>query len=188
MLLVEDDDSFARAVIAPSLPPSWPVYFAYNVQQAVRLIQDLPRIDAALIDYGLPGGNGIDVLDAFRRRYPDAPAALLTAWLQADLARLCCERNATYLVKEDTASVVKVFASKLRVVERPADRLAELAVQRGLSAREVQILALAITGHERAAIAAHLALSENTVKSYVRSILEKTFARSLRALARRLAP
>ncbi|WP_433295568.1 helix-turn-helix transcriptional regulator [Actinoplanes sp. CA-030573] len=68
--------------------------------------------------------------------------------------------------------------------ERPVDRVARGSYPAGLTAREVEVLALISTGLGNREIARRLFITENTAANHVRSILSKTGARNRTQAAR----
>ncbi len=65
-----------------------------------------------------------------------------------------------------------------------ARAVAQLAEERALSAREVQLLSYALADDPRACVRRRLGVEENTLKSQIRSLLHKCGARNLDALAK----
>lgn len=78
ILLVEDDRMLSDAVAAALRQDSWHVDAAYDAGSAQIALVD-HAYAALLLDLGLPGGSGIDVLRALRGRYDPTPALVITA-------------------------------------------------------------------------------------------------------------
>ena len=80
LLLAEDDPQIARALIRAfergQILTEW---FADGSQADAALSAPAIRFDAAVIDIGLPGRDGIDVLRRLRARGDPLPVLLLTA-------------------------------------------------------------------------------------------------------------
>jgi two-component system OmpR family response regulator len=78
ILLVEDDRMLSEAVSSALRQDSWHVDAAYDARSAQIALVD-HAYAALLLDLGLPGGSGIDVLRALRGRYDATPALVITA-------------------------------------------------------------------------------------------------------------
>ena len=80
LLLAEDDPQIARALIRAfergRIVTEW---FANGSQADAALAAPGARFDAAVLDIGLPGRDGIDVLRRIRERGDPLPVLLLTA-------------------------------------------------------------------------------------------------------------
>jgi two-component system response regulator FixJ len=86
-ILVIDDDPAVRNSLKFSLEiDGFPVR-AYS--NAAELLNDreLPGSGCLVIDYKLPGANGLDLLDELRRRHVDLPAILITTKPSASVRR-----------------------------------------------------------------------------------------------------
>jgi len=78
ILLVEDDRMLSDAVASALRQDSWHVDVSYDAKSAQIALVD-HAYAALLLDLGLPGGSGIDVLRALRGRYDATPALVITA-------------------------------------------------------------------------------------------------------------
>ena len=143
----------------------------------------------AVIDVGLPDGDGMDLLDAFRLRWWSAPALVLTGRFEPALVNRAQRTGAEYSVKPLEFDSLDSFASRL-VAPRDATEVrrecAAFAKRYGFTPSEGRILALAGDGVARDDIPVRLGLSENTVKSQVRSLLHKSGDFELADLVRRV--
>ena len=78
ILLVEDDRMLSDAVASALRQDAWHVDVAHDARAAQIALVD-HAYAALLLDLGLPGGSGIDVLRALRGRYDATPALVITA-------------------------------------------------------------------------------------------------------------
>ncbi|HEX4048433.1 MAG TPA: response regulator [Elusimicrobiota bacterium] len=77
-ILVVDDDEESRRALAAVLSPACRIVEASNGREALGLLRDeKPRL--MLLDLGLPGMGGLEVLARVRRIAPDIPVVMLTA-------------------------------------------------------------------------------------------------------------
>jgi two-component system response regulator AdeR len=78
ILIVEDEREIADLLAAYVERAGFEVSRATNVQDAIRDHAQI-RPDLVLLDIGLPGGDGLDVLTTIRRRF-DTPVIMVTAF------------------------------------------------------------------------------------------------------------
>ena len=148
-------------------------------------------LDAVLLDIALPGRDGMDVLQALKKSWPQLPVLMLSTYPEKQYAVRCIKLGAAgYLNKsahpdEMIAAVRKVASGGLYVSAVAAESLASAmgatAARGGLDAlshREHQVFRLLTAGKSVSEIGAQLALASNTVSTYRLRILEKTGAKN----------
>lgn len=161
----------------------------------------------ALVDLGLPDGNGIELIGWLRARDPDLPILVISAWSTEEMILDALRAGATgYLLKErDDEEIAMLLRTALkggapidpfiaRRILAATDLAGARAPQSGaaslppggaaLSAREVQILELVAQGLSNQEIAEHTSLSRWTVASHVKSIYAKFAVHSRTAAVR----
>jgi DNA-binding NarL/FixJ family response regulator len=199
VLIVDDDEAFARIVVAPPFARRWNLEFAFNVPQAHESLDHLTDLKMAIVDLDLPGGQslapsmpggyGFDVASRVRQMAPQVWVVILTGHLMPHLVNQAQRMGAEFLHKENCLENLSALAERLMSRGRPSDaRAAEfldyLQWRFSLSPRQVEIASLAIRGLENSEIAQQLGITCNTLKRHVRLLLSKCGAPSLRALAR----
>ena len=155
--------------------------------QAVQALQGEQGLDVVLLDIAMPGGDGLDVLQALRKQWPSLPVLMLSTYPEKQYAVRCIKLGAAgYLNKsadpdDMVAAVRKVGAGGIYVTPATAEALASAVGGAGaktgpeaLSHREHQVFRLLISGHSVSEIGAQLQLASNTVSTYRARILEKT--------------
>ena len=130
------------------------------------------RPDVALLDLNMPEVGGIEACAAIRRSNPDTEVMILTVSEQEpDLYASLRVGAAGYLLKDiapgEHVHVHNVAADARAEPEPSTDPLADL------SDREREVLALLAEGLRNREIAERLVISEATVKTHVRHVLEK---------------
>lgn len=164
---------------------------ATNGVQAVDAYRRL-RPDVTLMDIQMPEMNGIDATLAIRKEFPDARIVVLTTYEGDVLAQRAIDAGAAgYLLKsmlrkELLATIRNVHEGRRSIPPAVANGIAEHWHGGALSKREIDVLQLAAGGQSNKRIGMHLAISEETVKVHMKSILAKLNA-SDRTHAVRLA-
>jgi DNA-binding NarL/FixJ family response regulator len=139
--------------------------------------------DVTLMDLRLPDMNGIAAMAAIRAEFPDAQIIILTTFEgDVEIQRALAGGARAYLIKStpliEFLDVIRKVAQGRTYLPGPVARnLAEHVGGDVLSDREMQILKQVANGSRNREIGARLAISEDTVKSHLRHILEKLGAK-----------
>ncbi|GAA3214783.1 response regulator [Dactylosporangium siamense] len=146
---------------------------------------DAARPDVVLLDMVMPGLDGMGVLHALQDRDERPSVVVLTSFPADDLVMDAVRAGATsYLPKtaavDRVVEAVRAAATGGSVLDPGAAAVLVRSVRDGgssplarLSTRERDVLAALTRGRSNREIARALSLSEQTVKSYVSSILTK---------------
>jgi DNA-binding NarL/FixJ family response regulator len=191
--LVEDDGSTReglRLLIHGS--PGFRCTGAFeSVEEALpALARDAP--DVILMDINLPGMSGREGVRIIKDRWPAIEVLMLSVYgEQESVFESICNGASGYLLKktpparlleaiqearEGGSPMSPEIARKVVVLFRKTPR--PEPEERGLTPRELQLLALLAEGHGYAQAADLLGVSENTVRNYIRSIYEKLHVHS----------
>ena len=137
------------------------------------------RPDVTIMDLRLPDINGIDAISLIREFSPNARIIVLTTYLGDVLANRALRAGAhAFLLKAtlrtDLLDTIRaVNRGQKRVPVEVASEMAEYSADDGLTPREIEVLEQVAAGNSNKAIADRLEISEDTVKSHIRSILNK---------------
>ena len=147
------------------------------------------RPDVLLVDLGLPDGSGIDVIRGALRQHAGLPIMVITVFGNEKRVVGAIQAGATgYLLKDDQTNEIGAAIEQLlqggspispaiaRHLIRhfqPAPSTPASTPREALTAREQEVLALAMKGFSYAEIAELLSLSPNTIASYTKHIYEK---------------
>jgi len=182
VLIVEDDPSVARAV-ARLVPDEDHVVVVSSLAEARGALATGTTFRAAVVDVGLPDGNGLDVVRKLRESGSSIPVLVLTAQLNRTLVNDVHELEAEFVCKPEFAGNLRSFferlsdaQERLRVDEESLEAVIE---DLALTRRECDIVRLSMSGVPRGRLAEVMGISENTLKKQVRSLLEKTHQSSL---------
>ena len=171
-VIIADDHRLMRegtAALLAADPRIEVVGLASDGREAVELAARLEP-DVALLDVGMPDVGGIEACAAIRARLPSVKVLMLTVSEDALDVRAALRVGAAgYLLKDmpPRELVEAVLGSEPIVMastEAPEDEL---------SVREREVLELIGQGLRNREIAERLVVSEATVKTHVRHVLEK---------------
>lgn len=184
-ILVVDDHPVVRHGLVSILrwePDMELVGAAADGLEAVRLILE-HRPDVVLLDLRLPNLSGIEVMRQVHPQVPDVRFLVLTTYDTDEYIAPALTAGAQgYLLKDTTPEELSRAVRALMqggaalepaVAARLLERMSENDGTEDLSARELEVLRLLVTGGSNKSIAGHLNLSENTVKSHISNILSK---------------
>mgnify|MGYP001553854257 CR=1 FL=1 len=180
-ILVADDHFIVRSglvALIDSEPDMQVVAQASDGAQAIEAYAR-HRPDVMLVDLRMPVLGGDQVIEAIRRDYPAAHILVLTAYNgDEDIHKALASGACGYLLKSSTGDdlipAIRTVAAGGRWI--PGDVASRLAVRRdygSLTHREIEVLREIARGRANKEIAAHLAISENTVKDHLKNILSK---------------
>jgi len=179
ILIVEDEPALISTLVRSTDTYFTPVTAA-SKQQAMHFVgKQSARIVAAIIDVGLPDGDGLDVVAELRKKHTDMPILVLTGSNDPATINRSQLLRAEYVVKPFFRDNVEGFVQRALAYSSSVDKdklevtVAQISSDHKLSQREAQILIYAVEGVPRRHIADVLEVSENTVKTQVRSLLEK---------------
>jgi DNA-binding NarL/FixJ family response regulator len=180
-ILTVDDHPLLREGIAAVLeaePDMLLVAEASNGRDAIEQFRT-HHPDVTLMDIQMPGMNGIDTILAIREDFPDARIIVLTTYSGDAQALRAFKAGASgYLLKnmlrkELLETVRSVHAGRKRIPPEIAIEIAEHHSDDALTGREIEVLQQVAAGNANKVIAGLLAISEETVKAHMRSILSK---------------
>lgn len=180
ILIVDDHPTFRMGLVAliNNEPDMTVVAEAASGEQALELF-DPESIDIVLMDLRLPGLSGVETTLALRKRAPETNIIVLTTYDKDEDIHRALESGArSYLLKdmstEEIAGTIRdVHAGRAELPEAIARRLEARNRRRDLSVRELEVLAHLVKGRSNKEIAAALYISEDTVKSHLRTIFSK---------------
>lgn len=110
-VLVVDDSKLARMAIAKALTalrPEWTRVEAASADEALALSRE-GFFDMALLDFNMPGRDGLDLAAELRALRPAMPLAIITANLQDEIVARAEAVRATFLPKPLNEEALRGF-------------------------------------------------------------------------------
>ena len=112
-VLIVDDSKLARIVAGKALTalqPDWQRVEAVSADDAMIKLAE-HRVDIALLDYNMPGRNGLDLAAELRAAHPAMPIAVITANIQDEIIARARAVNAAFIIKPLTEDGLRGFIS-----------------------------------------------------------------------------
>jgi CheY-like chemotaxis protein len=112
-VLVVDDSKLARMIMASTLRrirPEWELLEAASAAEATDLISS-GSVDIALIDFNMPGTDGLELVANVHEARPGMPVAVVSANLQDEIISRARELNAAFVAKPVTDDALGAFLS-----------------------------------------------------------------------------
>lgn len=180
-ILLADDHPSLRVGLASILnnqPDFEVVAQAASGREAVeKAVATKP--DVMFVDLRMPDGDGIDTIKKIRERAPDTQVLVFTTYDDEEDIFHALEVGARgYLIKDTTSEEIIEAVRKIHGGERYlppaiASRLADRVIRPELTPRELDVLRLVYRGRTNKEIASAMFVSEDTVKSHVKSLFLK---------------
>lgn len=123
-VLIVDDSKLARIVVGKAiaaLQPDWTRLEAGNADEAIAQF-DAQKIDLAILDFNMPGRDGLELAEELRARFPDMPIAVATANVQDEIIERARAAEATFIPKPVTEDGMRGFISGAALRLRSAGR------------------------------------------------------------------
>lgn len=180
VLVVDDHPSMRMGLVSliNNQPGMDVIAEASDGEEAIEVFDDvLP--DVVLMDLRMPEMGGVEAILLIRKKHPDARVIVLSTYdWDEDIHRALQSGAASYLLKdmpiEEIASTVKsVFKGENSLPGSVAKRLEERAERDQLTERERDVLKSLIKGRSNKEIACSLCISEETVKSHLKTLFSK---------------
>lgn len=180
VMIVEDHPTFRMglASLIDSQPGMKVVAQYASGEEAVAAYQP-GAASVVLMDLRLPGLGGVEAILALRARDPEVRVVVLTTYdADEDIFRAMQSGARSYLLKdmstEEIAGTIRaVHHGGTEIPPRIAERLAERSQRQSLSPREQEVLQLLVRGRSNKEIGAQLFISEETVKSHLKTLFAK---------------
>ena len=190
-ILLADDHHLVREAIASYLSRAASdisCVEASDFQQVRERLTGDSAIDLVILDYRMPGMNGLAGLDEVKQILPQTPVAILSGAMDADEAERALERGAAGVIMKNLRGTALLTALRLMaagetyvpravVGARPGRRAGRPSFD-NLTPRELDCIEHLVHGSPNREIAERLAISQITVKLHLNSAFKKMGARN----------
>jgi DNA-binding NarL/FixJ family response regulator len=161
-------------------------------QECIQLFEDtLP--DVCVIDIEMPKKNGLEVVDAIRKRDKNAKVLIFSMHNDKSTIRKAFEAGINgYLLKNTS---MKKIAEAIRTIDRgkkvwndmapePKPHAINRPLENRITKREKEILKLVVEGYSSPEIAQKLYISDRTVETHRNNIMQKLDTHNTASLVR----
>ncbi|WP_136441090.1 response regulator [Pacificoceanicola onchidii] len=183
-ILVADDHDLVRDTIAAYFDASdiEEVVTVSTLDAAVQAAENTGSFDLVLLDYAMPGMNGLEGLAEMRRANKDRPVAILSGTASPSVADAALKAGAQGFIPKTLAARSLLTAARFMAA---GEVYAPLEFMRSreeggsvLTRREMDVLRGICAGKANKEIARDLELQEVTVKLHVKTLSRKLEARN----------
>ena len=158
---------------------------AENGNEVLKIVKKT-KVDVVLLDFDMPGKNGLDTLIELKALYPKLPVMILSIFPEDHYGTRFLKAGASGYLQKSSATdqlidaIRKVFNGGKYISSALTDKLVtglnkdkEQFLHESLTDREFQVFRLLSTGKKLKEIADELCLSINTISTYRSRILQK---------------
>jgi two-component system CheB/CheR fusion protein len=190
VVYVVDDDDDVRRAICSVLEDEHIVVQTFHTAEAFLHAFQPGREACLLVDAYLPGMGGLDLLHQMTKAGHQLPTMMITGHSDVAIAVQAMKAGASEFIEKPIgrldllAAVSRALVQAHDATSSSAWRTSASAKIAALTSRQHEILDLVLAGHPSKNIAADLGISQRTVENHRASIMKKTGAKSLPALAR----
>lgn len=191
-VLIVDDHSLIREALGgvlKELISDVEIYQSQDSRQAMQCLNQNPDLELILLDLYLPDGSGFDILANLGERAPALSVVVLSASSDSEDITRALDLGAVGFIPKSAPRDVIVGALRLifsggiyvppEILNRhdgvwtgvPPTPRPPSAAELGLTARQMEVLALMLQGKSNKVICRILDIAEPTVKNHVTSIL-----------------
>lgn len=182
--LIVEDHALVREAMAQTLSrleSNIECVEAASSEHALKLLEESPDWDLAVVDLMLPDLNGFSLLSVMAKRFPDIPAVVVSALDDQASVRRAMRAGASGFVSK--ASSGDVLLDAVRIVLNGGTHMPQnmsgqdgrrngvpVSERFGLTAGQTRVVELLSQGKTNREIADLLGLSEGTVKVHMSAI------------------
>ncbi|MBI5751710.1 MAG: response regulator transcription factor [Hydrogenophilales bacterium] len=194
ILLVDDHALFREGMryVLQQLPEAVDILEAGNFPDGLKLAEQNPELDLALLDLNMPGSEGPISIRFFHQHYPHIPVVVVSGEEGRGYMKKVMDYGAMGFVCKSSTAPVMLSALNLvlsggvyippQILQQhgmtadsepePADRRSLNTNEYGLTQRQMEVLTHLAAGLSNKEIAGAIRLAEGTVKIHVAAIYQ----------------
>jgi len=187
-ILIADDHPVVREGLKQIISKADDMFVAGEALNGIQVIQmvENEKWDVVVLDIGMPGKDGLEVLKDIKKQNPELPVLILSMYPEEQIAVRTYKVGAAGYMNKETApkelvnAIRKIYNGGKYVSSALAEKLVsgldsdeEKKPYDLLSDREFQVLRMIASGKNLDEIAEELFISVKTVRTYRDRILDK---------------
>lgn len=185
-LLIDDHAVFTQGLrfLLSDLDATIDFIETTSCEDALNL-DDVGDVDLVLLDFHMPGLDGLDALQAIKDRFPSAAVVMLSSEDNPQLIRESIDQGASGFIPKSSTAQVLIAALRLILaggIYLPTHALTDVKARKsvpsddgdepaksvaGLSGRQLQVLMKVVQGKPNKVVAHEMNISEGTVKAHL---------------------
>jgi len=188
--VVDDDVSVRESLELLIQNEGWQAETFASAQEFLATTRDGQRFDCVVSDVRMPGMSGLDLVQHLKSLGLAAPVILITGHGDVDMAVAAIKVGAFDFIEKpfDESRLLASVRSALDNMRQPDLDGAELKELQSrfntLSARQRQVMELAVAGLSNKEIGSQLSISPKTVENHRAWVMERIGARNIAELVR----
>ncbi|BCU79550.1 response regulator transcription factor [Luteolibacter sp. LG18] len=178
-LILADDHPSLRAGLVAILERQPDLKVVAECGSGREVMKSPETADVYIVDLRMPDGDGVQTIKALLARDASAKVLVLTTYLSEEDVFQALEAGARgYLLKDTTKeelvdAIRRIHQGERYLPQAIAARLADRMIRPRLTPRELDVLRLVCRGRSNKEIASAMFVSEETVKTHMRSLFTK---------------
>ncbi|MEO9458804.1 MAG: response regulator transcription factor [Lentilitoribacter sp.] len=151
-----------------------------TMQEAMKLLEQEQSYDLVLLDFDMPGINGLDGLQLLKQNYPDLTVGIISGITDVLAIKAAISKGAIGWLPKTLDDIPLIHAINTMIAGGsfiPADAVLDYVELRekwsGFTQKEIEVANLISDGHSDKAISNQLGISPKTTQNHVRAILKK---------------
>ena len=178
-IFLADDHPSLRAGLAAILDNQQDLKVVAEAGSGNEVMSSKEAADVYIMDLRMPDGDGVQTIKALVARDAATKVLVLTTYDNEEDIFQALEAGARgYLLKDTTkeelvAAVRQVHQGERYLPQNIASRLADRLIRPNLTPRELDVLRLVSRGRTNKEMASAMFISEETVKSHMKSLFQK---------------
>ena len=190
-ILVIDDHPLYREILVQHLQRMFSskqtvsIFEAVSAEEALGIL-DYQCFDFILLDIGLPGISGVEVLPLLQKKCPEADIAMMSGAYDAEVAQAMIAQGAHGYISKTAGS--REFESAITLILSGEDFISPSVMSKParcekkssqsdtlseLTPKQNEVLKLMSLGYQNKIIASKLNCTEGTIKLHVSAILQR---------------